>query len=326
MCTAAAYLAEKDRLFFGRTLDYDCSYGESIVVIPRNFPINFRNTDALNKHYSLVGAAHVADGFPLLYDCVNEKGLAMAGLNFVGNAVYRDKIPDKINLATFEFIPYLLGKCANLGEARELLAKINLTNEAFSEQMPTARLHWIIADKSGTIVVESVESGFFVYDNPVGVLTNNPPFPQQLTNLSNYLNLTAKEPENRFCPDLPLAKYCRGMGAIGLPGDLSSESRFVRAAFVRSNSKLDDPKNAVSQFFHILGAVEQQRGCCELSDGKYEITIYTSCIDCARGIYYYTTYNNHRISAVDMKKESPDKAELKIYPMLEEERIFFQNL
>ncbi len=325
MCTAAAYLAEKDRLFFGRTLDYEFSYGESIFVMPRNFPINFRNTDALNKHYALVGTAHVAGGFPLIYDAVNEKGLAMAGLNFVGNAVYRDKISDKINLATFEFIPYLLGKCANLDEARELLAKVNLTNEAFSEQMPIARLHWIIADKSGTIVVESVESGFFVYDNPVGVMANNPPFPQQLTNLANYVNLSAKEPQNRFCADLPISLYSRGMGAIGLPGDLSSESRFVRAAFVLNNSKLDDAKNAVSQFFHILGAVDQQRGCCELADGKYEITIYTGCADCERGIYYYTTYNNHQICAVDMHKENLDSAELKVFPMLEQEQICYQN-
>lgn len=325
MCTAAAYLAGKDRLFFGRTLDYEFSYGESIVVMPRNFPINLLNTDALNKHYALVGTAHVAGGYPLIYDAVNEKGLAMAGLNFVGNAVYRDKAPDKINLATFEFIPYLLGKCANLDEARELLTKINLTNDAFSEQMPIARLHWIIADKSGTIVVESVESGFFVYDNPVGVMANNPPFPQQLTNLANYVNLSAKEPQNRFCADLPISLYSRGMGAIGLPGDLSSESRFVRAAFVRNNSKLDDQKNAVSQFFHILGAVDQQRGCCELADGKYEITIYTSCADCANGIYYYTTYNNHQISAVDMNRENLDSAELVVYPMLEEEQICYQN-
>ena len=325
MCTAAAYLAEKDRLFFGRTLDYEFSYGESLFVMPRNFPINFRSTDALNKHYALVGTAHIAGGFPLIYDAVNEKGLAMAGLNFVGNAVYRDKNPDKINLATFEFIPYLLGKCANLDEARELLAKVNLTNEAFSEQMPIARLHWIIADKSGTIVVESVESGFFVYDNPVGVMANNPPFPQQLTNLANYVNLSPKEPQNRFCADLPISLYSRGMGAIGLPGDLSSESRFVRAAFVLNNSRLDNPNNAVSQFFHILGAVDQQRGCCELADGKYEITIYTSCADCARGIYYYTTYNNHQICAVDMNKENLDSAELVVYPMLEKEQICYQN-
>lgn len=322
MCTAASYLAAKDRCLFGRTLDYEFSYGESVVFAPRNFAFS----DNLGSgHYALLGTAHVSDGFPLYYDCVNEKGLAMAGLNFVGNAVYHDDLPDKINLPSYEFIPYLLGKCANLAEARELLGKINLTNRAFSEKLPPSQLHWIIADKSGTIVVESIREGFFVYDNPVGVLANNPPFPQQLSNLANYVNLTAKEPQNRFIPQIEIPLFSRGMGAVGLPGDLSSMSRFVRAAFVRNNSRLDDEKNAVSQFFHILGAVEQQRGCCELADGKCEITIYTSCMDCSRGIYYFTTYNNRRISAVDMHRENLDASALRVFTTESDEQILFLN-
>ena len=322
MCTAASYLAAKGRCLFGRTLDYEFSYGECVVFAPRNFAFS----DNLGSgHYALLGTAHVSDGFPLYYDCVNEKGLAMAGLNFVGNAVYRDDLPDKINLPSYEFIPYLLGKCANLAEARELLGKINLTKKAFSEKLPPSQLHWIIADKSGTIVVESVREGFFVYDNPVGVLANNPPFPQQLSNLANYVNLTAKEPQNRFIPQIEIPLFSRGMGAVGLPGDLSSMSRFVRAAFVRNNSRLDDEKNAVSQFFHILGAVEQQRGCCELADGKYEITIYTSCMDCSRGIYYFTTYNNRRISAVDMRRENLNSSALRVFSMESGEQILFLN-
>lgn len=322
MCTAASYLAAKDRCLFGRTLDYEFSYGESVVFAPRNFAFS----DNLGSgHYALLGTAHVSDGFPLYYDCVNEKGLAMAGLNFVGNAVYRDDLPDKINLPSYEFIPYLLGKCANLAEARELLGEINLTKKAFSEKLPPSQLHWIIADKTGTIVVESVREGFFVYDNPVGVLANNPPFPQQLSNLANYVNLTAKEPQNRFIPQVEIPLFSRGMGAVGLPGDLSSMSRFVRAAFVRNNSRLDDEKNAVSQFFHILGAVEQQRGCCELADGKCEITIYTSCMDCSRGIYYFTTYNNRRISAVDMHRENLDASALRVFTTESDEQILFLN-
>lgn len=324
MCTAASYFAENG-LYFGRTLDYECSYGESVAVVPRGFAFHFRNSEEHTSHYALIGMAHISGNYPLFYEAANEKGLAMAGLNFVGNAVYHEKSWEKVNLAAFEFIPYLLGQCADLAEVRALLEKINLTNEQFSEEMPPAKLHWIISDKSGSIVVESVKEGIFVYDNPANVLTNNPPFPQQLTNLSNYMNLTAKQPENRFCADLPLQQYCKGMGAIGLPGDLSSMSRFVRAAFVLNNSKLDDKKNAVSQFFHILGAVDQQRGSNELEEGKYEITLYTSCIDCSRGIYYYTTYNNHQISAVDMHRENLDGEELSVYPISDEEQISFQN-
>lgn len=322
MCTAASYNTENGGFYFGRTLDYEYSYGENVVFTPRNFALS---ESVESGHYALLGTAHIENGYPLYYDCVNEKGLAMAGLNFVGNAVYRDNSPDKINLPSYEFIPFLLGKCANLREARELLGKINLTNKPFSAKLPPSQLHWIITDKSGTIVVESVREGFFVYDNPVGVLANNPPFPQQLANLANYVNLTAKEPQNRFIPQVEIPLYSRGMGAVGLPGDLSSMSRFVRAAFVLNNSKLDDESNAVSQFFHILGAVEQQRGCCELADGKCEITIYTSCIDCVRGIYCFTTYNNRRIRAVDMNKESLDGRELRVFSMDGEEEIRYIN-
>ncbi|HCF83459.1 MAG TPA: choloylglycine hydrolase [Ruminococcaceae bacterium] len=322
MCTAASYKTENGGYYFGRTLDYEYSYGENVVFTPRNFAFS---ESVESGHYALLGTAHIEDGYPLYYDCVNEKGLAMAGLNFVGNAVYRENSPDKINLPSYEFIPFLLGKCKNLREARELLGKINLTNKPFSAKLPPSQLHWIITDKSGTIVVESVREGFFIYDNPVGVLANNPPFPQQLANLANYVNLTAKEPQNRFIPQVEIPLYSRGMGAVGLPGDLSSMSRFVRAAFVLNNSKLDDESNAVSQFFHILGAVEQQRGCCELADGKCEITIYTSCIDCARGIYCFTTYNNRRIRAVDMNKESLDGRKLHIFSMDGEEEIRYIN-
>ena len=116
------------------------------------------------------------------------------------------------------------------------------------------------------------------------------------------------------------------MGALGLPGDLSSASRFARAAFTRLHSVSgDSEEESVGQFFHILGSVEQPRGCREVADGKYEITIYTSCCNATRGIYYYTTYTNHQITAVDMHRENLDGNELIHYPMLQQERIFHQN-
>ena len=116
------------------------------------------------------------------------------------------------------------------------------------------------------------------------------------------------------------------MGALGLPGDLSSPSRFVRAAFVRANARSERTEDAnVSQFFHILTSVEQQRGCCELEGGKYEITLYTSCCNADKGIYYYTTYGNHQITAVDMHREDLDGTRLVRYPLVQGEKIAFQN-
>lgn len=324
MCTAAAYLT-KD-FYFGRTLDNECSYGEEITIMPRGYCLRFRSMGVLSPHYAIIGVAHIADNYPLYYDAVNEKGLAMAGLNFVGNAEYKEEEPGKNNVATFEFIPWILGQCASVKEAKKLLEHINLTDAAFNADIPAARLHWLIADKHACITVESVASGLQIYDNPAGVLTNNPPFHDQMFQLNNYMFLSPKSPQNRFCSHLPLHAYSLGMGAIGLPGDLSSQSRFVRASFVKSNSVCDDSEaESVSQFFHILGAVEQPRGCCEVKEGCYEYTIFTSCCNADKGIYYYTTYGNHQISGVRLFRENLASTSLKRYPMIKGEQIRMQN-
>ncbi|MCM1567896.1 MAG: choloylglycine hydrolase [Roseburia sp.] len=324
MCTAATYKT-KD-FYFGRTLDYEFSYGDQVTVTPRNYPFRFHSMGDMEKHYAMIGMAYIAEDYPLYYDAVNEKGLGMAGLNFVGNAVYRENCTGKDNVAQFEFIPWILGQCASVEEAMPLLERINLTNTPFSEELPLAQLHWIIADRNQAITVEAVEAGIRIYDNPVGVLTNNPPFEMQMFHLNNYMSLSPKPPQNHFSDKLKLEAYSRGMGALGLPGDLSSQSRFVKAAFTKMNSVSgDSEEESVSQFFHILGAVDQQRGCCVLSDGKYEITIYTSCCNTDKGIYYYTSYENHQITAVDMYKENLENRCLIHYKPVYQEQIRRQN-
>lgn len=324
MCTAATY--KTNDFYFGRTLDYEFSYGDEVTVTPRNFPFSFRNGEVMKTHYAMIGMAFVAGDYPLYYDAVNEKGLGIAGLNFVGNAFYREAKPEKDNVAQFELIPWLLGQCDSVKSAKTLLNKINITNTPFSKELPLAQLHWLIADRNEAITVESVKEGLKIYDNPVGVLTNNPPFDEQLFQLNNYMHLSPKTPKNSFSDKLSLNAYSRGMGALGLPGDLSSQSRFVRATFVKMNSLSGNSENeSVSQFFHILGAVDQQRGCCEVGEGKYEITIYTSCCNADKGIYYYTTYDNHQITAVNMYNEDLDGLCLLRYPLIKGEQIKTQN-
>lgn len=324
MCTAATY--KTNDFYFGRTLDYEYSYMEEITITPRNYPFKFKEKETINTHYAIIGMAYVAEEYPLYYDAVNEKGLGIAGLNFVGNTYYNESIEGKDNIAQFEFIPWILSQCATIEEAKKMIEKINLTNIPFNSQLPLAQLHWIIADKDEAITVEAVQEGIKVYENPVGVLANNPPFDKQMFALNNYMNLSNKAPENKFASNLNLQKYSRGMGAIGLPGDLSSQSRFVRVAFVKMNSVSAEGENeSVSQFFHILNSVDQQRGCCELENGKYEITIYTSCCNATKGIYYYTTYDNHQITAVDMRKEDLNINNLIRYPLIKDEQIKIQN-
>lgn len=324
MCTAATYRT-KD-FYFGRTLDYEFSYGDEITITPRDYPFHFLHMEPMEHHYAMIGMAHIAKDYPLYYDAVNEKGLGIAGLNFVGNAVYKEKEEDKDNIAQFELIPYILGKCSSVKEARMLLERMNLLSVAFDKNMPPAQLHWLVADRDEAITVEAVKDGIKIYDNPVGVLTNNPPFEQQLFQLNNYMHLSPKSPTNLFSDKLELTQYSRGMGGLGMPGDLSSQSRFVRVAFTKMNALSGDSEpESVSQFFHILGSVEQQRGCCEVREGEYEITLYTSCCNADKGIYYYTSYDNHQISAVDMHREKLDGAKLIRYKRITGEQIRIQN-
>ena len=324
MCTAITYKT-KD-FFFGRTLDYEYTYGEQIVIMPRRFVLNLRHVGFLNCHYALIGMAHVAKGYPLYYDAVNEKGLAMAGLNFVGNAVYSKTSPGMVNVASFELIPWILGSCATVKEAVTAMEKMNLTDEPFSKDYPPAELHWLLADREEAVTVESTRDGLKLWPNPVGVLTNNPPFDEQLFRLNDYMGLSPRDPENDFSETLSLKAYSRGMGGLGLPGDLSSQSRFVRASFMKMNA-ISSPEEteSVNQFFHILGTVEQIRGCCEVEQGEYEITQYTSCCNASRGIYYYTTYGNHQITAIDLHREELEGNQLICYPLVMREQIKIGN-
>lgn len=324
MCTAVTYKTRD--FYFGRTLDNDFSYREEVAVTPRNFPLHFRCGKVIESHRAIIGMAYVADGYPLYYDAVNENGLCMAGLNFVGNAVYNTGASDGERVAQFELLPYILSQCDTVAQAKNIIEKIYITDEAFSAELPVSQLHWIIADKTQTITVESVVDGLKIYNNPVGVLTNNPPFTTQIFLLNNYMNLSAHIPENKFSDSLKLEQYSRGMGAIGLPGDLSSQSRFVRAAFVKLNSVSGESENeSVSQFFHILGSVEQQRGCCVLNNGGYEITLYTSCCNADKGIYYYKTYENSSINAVDMHRTDLNSSSLYRYKIVTSLRINMVN-
>lgn len=324
MCTAATYKT-KDH-YFGRNLDLEYSYHETVTVTPRRFPFRFRQAGVLENHYALIGMATVADGYPLYYEATNEKGLSMAGLNFPGIAAYYPEAKDKDNVTPFEFIPWILGQCATVEEAKKLLGRINLLNESFSREYPLSPLHWIIADRDTAITIEPMQGGMKIHDNPIGILTNNPPFDYHMYHLADYMNLTRHPAENRFSDKMSLKPYSNGLGGMGLPGDLSSASRFVKAAFTKLNSLSGDSESeSVSQFFHILGSVCQQRGLVRIREEEYEFTIYSSCCNTDKGIYYYTTYENSQITAVDMHREDLDGKIPISYPLVTGQQIRYQN-
>ena len=326
MCTAVTYKTKNH--YFGRNLDLEYSYNETVTITPRNYVFAFRKMGKMENHFAMIGMSYISGGYPLYYDATNEKGLSIAALNFPENAEYKPFCDSKDNITPFELIPWILGQCATVCEAEKLLVRINLLNENFSDELPLSPLHWIISDKERSITLESVKSGIKVYENPVGVLANNPTFDYQLFNLNNYMALTNGEPQNTFVAnnDLKLKTYSRGMGAIGMPGDFSSVSRFVRATFVKMNSVSRDTENeSVSQFFHILQSVEMPRGCIKVEKENYAITIYSSCCNTDCGIYYYTTYGNSQIRAVDMHKENLQGTTLISYPLKSQQSIEYQN-
>jgi len=323
MCTAITFQT-KDH-YFGRNLDLEFSYQEAVVITPREYPLHFRCKSTFKHHYAMIGMATIADDYPLYYDATNEKGLSMAGLNFPGNAVYLPPDPLKDNITPFEFIPWILGQCQSVEEAKKLLSQINLVDICFNEAYPLSPLHWIIADQSCSLTVEPMADGVRIHHNPVGVLTNNPPFEYHLYHLADYMNVTSDEPTNRFSDEIQLPVYSRGMGGIGLPGDLSSASRFVRATFTKLNSRCGESESqSISQFFHILGSTSQQNGCAKVGDG-YEKTIYSSCCNTNTGVYYYTTYENSQISAVSMLHEDLNRKDLLSFPLVTAQQIHWVN-
>lgn len=286
MCTAMSFNG-----YFGRTLDYECGFGEEATVIPEGHPLEFRHRPPIVSRFAIGGMARTEKGYPLFFDGLNSAGLGMAGLNFVGNAHYSKGCEGSV--AFFELIPFILSQAASVTEAEGLLEGLGISDTPFSKELPSASLHWMIADGERSIVIESTADGVAVYRNPVGVLTNNPPFPHQLTSLGYYLNLTASPATDRF--GTGLEPISRGMGAIGLPGDWSSQSRFVRAAFVALNAERE---SSPLHFFRLMSAVAVPKGCIRLEGGEAEYTRYTSCMDLKNPAYYYQGYEDMTVRKI----------------------------
>ena len=270
----------------------------------------------------MIGMATMANGYPLYYEATNEHGLSIAGLNFPGIATYLPYRADCQNVAPFELIPWILGRCKQLSEAKTMLQTVNLWNEPFSTQFPPSPLHWIICDDSGSIIAEPMEDGLHLYDAPLGLLTNNPPYPYHLYHLTDYRNLSNGPGEDRFSGG-KLQPYSNGMGAMGLPGDFSSASRFVKAAYLLENTAEKD--SSLSQFFHILSAVAMPCGAVRMDSGEFEITHYSSCCDTKRGIYYYTTYDNCRITGVDMRSCDLNGSSITTFPLRKAPDILMEH-
>ena len=312
--------------YFGRNLDLEYRFNEKVVITPRNYKFNLKNGTSITSKYSMIGMATVVSNYPLYAEATNEKGLSMAGLYFPKNACFFKEEDNKLNLSPYELIPYFLGLYSSISEIKKDIANLNITNTPFSKEMPVSDLHWMISDESECIVIEQMEDGLKVYNNPIGVLTNNPPFEYHLNNINNYSNLSPYNSENTFSNKINLNQYGQGMGAIGLPGDNSPASRFIRASFNKLNSKCeDDEKSSVTQFFHILDSVSMVQGTTITKENKNDITTYSCCINTSKGIYYYKTYTNNQIIAIKMSEKEKNNKYLSIFDLIEEQQIKYIN-
>ena len=295
MCTSLSIPTHDGRHLFGRTLDLDAHFGEVVTLTPRRYPFSFRDCYPLTRHYALLGMATTVDGYPLYAEAMNEKGVCMAGLRFAKSAVYAPApCEGRVNLAPWELIPYLLSTCATLYEVRNALEDISIWDKPFSDTVGTAPLHWHVVDADpdhGGLILEITSAGMRIYPDEAGVLANEPPYPDQLNRLSS----------------LP---YLRG-DAVGLPGDYSSPSRFLRAATLRrwwmergrtctgeAEGGGDFP---LSQFFTVLGAVSPTAGAVMTPAGGCHRTLYTCCMDTGKGIYYYRTEGEAAVSSVSFE-------------------------
>ena len=329
MCTALSINSKEGNYFFGRNMDLAYNFNQKVIIIPKSYEFKDLVTgNMITNNRAIMGMGTIIDNHPTLADGMNENGLAAAGLNFMGYAYWeKELVEGKTNIAPYDFLQWILSNHDTVEQVKESIVNIELVDVPLNEKVPCPTLHWMITDKSGnSIVVEKTKEKFAFYNNTVGILTNNPTFDWHLTNLNEYMYLTPNNPKDTEWSNQELTPLGVGAGTLGIPGDFASVSRFVRAAYIRANEpELDNDINAVTQFFHMLDYVKMVRGGVITEEGLDDITLYSSCMDQENGIYYYKTYGNNRISAINMNKEELEGKELKIFEYITEQDIKYLN-
>lgn len=291
-------------------MDLFYNFDQRLIKLPKRCRIDLRFVGSIAEHYSMVGMGTCADGckLPLYADAMNSYGLCMAGLDFPENAVYaKSTVAEKENVAAFELIPWVLGSCKTVDEAEALLLRTNIIGEPVNDTVGVAPLHWMIADRWRSLVVESVEDGVKLYSNRFNALTNNPDFRFHCENMRQYASLSADAPGGKLGDALELSPFSYGFGALGLRGDASSASRFVKAAFLThfcGDLKLDNEYQRVLQCFRILNSLAMVKGSVITPDGREDTTIYSACMSPESGKYYFSAYFDARIYSVEMPSDS----------------------
>lgn len=305
MCTA--FSINKYKHYFARSLDLEYNYNEQIIIIPRNYNLQYKYNKSNNNHFSFFGIGIIENNYPLLYDGCNEKGLCIAGLNLPKSTIYNSYSTDKINICSFEIIPYILSNCINCNDTKQLLNKINITNDCFNNYYNTAKLHFLISDGKSSFVLEIINKKIIILDNPYNVLTNEPNFSFHLDNIKYYEIINNQVIDNK------------GSQMLGMPGDNLSKSRFIRAYYASKYFIFNE--NNISELFNIFNIVFEINGLSKISKNNYYKTIYISIYNSIDKICYIKSYNCSNIIKINLFDFNIDSTSLTSYTIYHKEKL-----
>lgn len=318
MCTAFSFTTDDNHTFLGRNMDIEFELQQNICIIQRDFKCDYKQS-----HHAIIANGSIINNYPLIFDGINEKGLSCAGLNFSQYAEYSNQILKDINnIPVYDFTFYILACFESVQDIISNFNSINIVDIPFMPNLPNTAMHWIIADSKQCIVVESTANGLKFHDNTVGVMTNSPTFDWHINNLQLYGNLTTKQPITNI--NQQPSSYV-GAGAVGLPGDFSSPSRFVKTSFLKNNCFAINKNDGISAVFGILGNVAMIKGSVLTATEQDDITVYSACLSLSERAYYYRTYDGQTVRCVNLMHEQLDGTEFITYPVNNDMTIDMQN-
>ncbi len=311
-CTGGALVAKDGSVAVGRTLEFGKALDSVIAIWPAGSEFAGTTSGGNNglrwkSKYGFLGPTAAAY-HDMLIDGLNDQGLNVGLFYFPGYAQYPEPTPENTakGLAPAQVTAWILSNCATVAEVKQKIGEVALLPVVLDIIGIVPDLHIKVQDPTGAcITIEPRDGKLLVHDNPVRVLTNSPEFPWQLTNLNNYLNITAVFPAAKKIGDLTLAPFGMGGGAWGLPGDFSPPSRFVRMVFLLQNAEEQQTSGqAVATIFHFLNNFDIPPGSAMPPAGtteKYaDYTSWTTVSDLGKKQYHWKTYGNQNVRVVDL--------------------------
>jgi choloylglycine hydrolase len=309
-CTGIKLKAKDGAIVRARTLEFAQDLDSDVIVIPRNFEFEGNTPSKLpglkwKTKFAVAGANF--NGEPYVADGINEKGLSGGVFYFPDFAVYQtfDNSKAAVTMAPWQLLTWILGTFSTLEEVKKALPKVRVCNVVFAKWMATMPLHYIVMDAKGEcIVIEYVKGKLNIHDNPSGTLTNSPDFPWHLTNLRNYMQMSPKGIKDKVVNSLKLIPAGQGSGMLGMPGDYTPPSRFVRAFFFSSASiQQENAEAAAMQSFHILNNFDIPLGTVRSTENNVtslDRTQWTNVCDLKNKLFYYKTENDSRIRVLKL--------------------------